>query len=459
MSEVRGLFRRFQRDYRPLSAELRRRHLLPALRRIAAFESATFGQTDDALVKEIVSEVELRPPRLLGAEVASSRQGEGDRRPGSDSAVTVQTNRHYVAIQIDGDESLLEFWPDKASGLEPIDEFDSDPWGKDRVPAPYTEAAAVLRHKMRQTQNLWQLAFRTHHDEVRALYTFVDLTNSEEMLVASGDLDVRAEVDANRGRVEPIVEAIAEQCRAFVAETLPRGLRKAIAERRERLRTQASVRESLAWSDGWIPEPPRLEAASRVEQEVSNTATSLRLPDEARFDPSSFDDIQRILRRWADQVERTPKAFRDMSEDHLSDLLAALLSSHAPGTGREVYSRSGKTDIFIRADVLRSGAGPAKVFILEAKWWDGAAKALAALNQLLGYLEAKDTSAILLFYVDKHDPTAVRDRCLSVLARRPGCVKQEEGPVDGWPILGFSIEGLAVSIAVCFVDLAVCELN
>lgn len=122
-----------------------------------------------------------------------------------------------------------------------------------------------------------------------------------------------------------------------------------------------------------------------------------------------------------------PAAYRDLEEDRLSDLLAATLNASLPGAAREVHSRGGKSDLYIKADVLATGAGPEKVFIAESKWWHGPEKALKAQMQLLNYLQVRDTSAILLLYRQGH--TAPLQRQGSRRARDGGGLREHgRGP-------------------------------
>jgi hypothetical protein len=87
----------------------------------------------------------------------------------------------------------------------------------------------------------------------------------------------------------------------------------------------------------------------------------------------------------------------EAEEDAVSDVLAATLNATVPNAGREVYSRSGETDIFIRADVLAEGTGPAKVFICETKWANGRTPIVEGLQeQIFRYVTAHTTVETLL---------------------------------------------------------------
>lgn len=137
----------------------------------------------------------------------------------------------------------------------------------------------------------------------------------------------------------------------------------------------------------------------------------------------------------------------------MTDLLAATLNASLPGAEREVYTRGGRSDLFIRADTLSEGAAPAKVFICESKWWRGQAAAAKALGQLFRYLEIKDTAAVLVFFVAASRPSKVRQVAAQALSDCPGFQSIEGGPVKGWPILNFRVKDHGVAICTAFIDL------
>lgn len=153
------------------------------------------------------------------------------------------------------------------------------------------------------------------------------------------------------------------------------------------------------------------------------------------------------MRVWADAVERYPRAFSGLPEDRLSDLLAATLNAALPGAHREVYRRAGKSDIFISADVLAEGSAPAKVFVCESKWWGGRAKVNEALDQLLSYLDTKDTAAVLLFFHKLANPSRPRTEALEELVSRSDYRTQTRGAA-GWPVLTFKT-GYGGTVEVC----------
>lgn len=448
-----GLFRTFQRDYRPLSVRLDELCLNPSLALIRLYDAELERPTGE-LVDELVAGVRRIGPAILGAVVASSRTGGGDWRP-IDHGRQVGTNRHYIAVGISGENSLLESWPDRSTApLTPINDFgDETHWERPDPSKPFDAGAERESHRRQQTDKLWSLGLRDDGGPW-ALYTFLDLTDAEEKAVESGALDARSVVDANLAAIAPIIEAIRVQTEQYFASELPSKLAAAIEDRRSLVSARKAVRGALDWGAGWRFETPKLEEHSTVEPTAADSTSALLEVDHSRrLSHASFEDVQRTIRVWVDAVEHYPTAYLGLHEDRLSDLLAATLNASLPGAAREVYSRGGKSDIYIRADVLSTGARPVTVFIAEAKWWDGPSKAQAAQRQLLRYVQVRNTSAVLLFFIDKSKPERYRAKAIDSLRDMPAFTGQRDGAVQDWPILTYANGDRTVDVCVASVFL------
>jgi len=57
----------------------------------------------------------------------------------------------------------------------------------------------------------------------------------------------------------------------------------------------------------------------------------------------------------------------------------------------ETFNYEGKTDILIRS-------GDRNIFVAECKFWDGSAKLIQTIDQLLGYLSWRDSKAAILLF-------------------------------------------------------------
>lgn len=449
-----GVFRVFNRDSRPLSAELNQRFLRPLLARVDALTAEELAGPTDEIVPTVVSSVRVEPPRLLGQEAAGPHEGEW--RP-TGFGVRVSTTRYHVAVQVDGDIDLLEHWPNETgSALRPVDDGLADWTARPAQSAEdYDHAEALRRHDALLAQDLWTVGSRTLGGP-RALYTFVDLTEQEMMEVEAESRDPAAEVAGAVGAVRPIVEAIAQQTQEFFDSRLPQTLAERIDRRKVHLRAHTAVLANLTWPEGWRYPEPVLEPASMPAPMPDNGPEDrgdVVMGAPARLADASFADVLRTVRVWAGAVERHPRAYRDLGEDRISDLLAATLNAALPGAHREVFSRGGRSDIYVRGSTLSSGAAAEKIFICECKMWDGQAKAGQALDQLFGYVSVNDTAALLLFYVRRTEPAAARPEAAQAFAARADFEGDAEAAVQGWPVFRFRRDGRTVRVCVGFLDL------
>jgi hypothetical protein len=261
---------------------------------------------------------------------------------------------------------------------------------------------------------------------------------------------------------------VAEQMQQFFDKTLV-DLGMEVVTRRRRTR---NIVGKLGFLSSWkVPEPKVIteppgqseppdgdggvadstDQPSDLPADESGTIDHV-LPYRQRLDPASVEDVQRVTRIWASSIERYPAAYVGLDEDRISDLLAATLNATLPGAQREVYSRGGKSDIFIQADVLKEGSGPAKIFICESKWSRGKSWVSGAIDpQLFGYLTVHDTSAVLLLLFDQKHFRRAQSNAYGWLKGVSGCLREEASAVDGWPIFIYKSGQLIVRICVASV--------
>jgi hypothetical protein len=106
----------------------------------------------------------------------------------------------------------------------------------------------------------------------------------------------------------------------------------------------------------------------------------------------SYEDILQIIQSTAKVMERNPHSFKTMGEEDLRNHFLVQLNGHFRGkaTG-ETFNHTGKTDILIRVN-------DENVFIAECKFWRGSKGLTNTIDQLLGYVNWRDTkTAIVLF--------------------------------------------------------------
>lgn len=449
-----GVFRAWTRENRPLSFHLRQRFLQPQMRRIEGMSYEHLHTDLDDLARQLADAVRVQPPVLLGQERAGAREGEW--RPGSQAGTRVPTIRYYTAIEVEGDLEVLEHWPDDAEQtdqLRPVDDG-MDDWTSLHGPggSPYDYPAELLWYEALLAQDRWSVSERTHGGPW-ALFTFVELTEDEREQVEAGRRHPAAEVTAALEQVRPIVLALADQMQRFFDRDLPAHFGEELRRRRRQLSAHQAVLDSLTFPTKWKNPAPVLEPVPDRPSPAAEPSADVALGRPTRLSDASFGDLLRTVRVWANAVEGHPLAYRTLPEERVSDLLAATLNAALPGAGREVYNRGGKTDIYVRADTLASGVAPARVFVCECKWWSGASDASQALTQLFGYLDARDTAAVLLFLVRLRVPSKARGDAQSALQDRVEYVGMEAEQVEGWPVMRFDRHGATARVCVVFVDL------
>jgi hypothetical protein len=447
-----GLFNSFCREHRPLSSHLWQlaHHLIGRVQAADTLERLAEYQGDRLATR--IESVRPTPPRLNGMRAASTRP-DGEFRVVS-ASMRVPTTRHYVAVRIEGDHELLRYWPDQAEqDLSPIDEEVVAALGG--FEALSSAAQGDVSDYWRRSQT-WMLG--TVEDSpaevspIWALYTYEDLTIEEERAAAAAS-SLRHLFLRRRAQIDPIVEQITFQTERFFDLELPEHLKALVAARHAELTDRAAVTASLDFPDRWVyPAPELANVAESPKESAAVDAGELVVTIRPRLSEATFADVQRIIRIWADSIERYPRAFGALDEDPISDLLAATLNATVPGAEREVYTRGGKSDIFIKADTLAEGSGPAKVFICETKWARGQALVTDALeNQLFRYLNAHDTSAILLVLCGQKDFSNAQESVLQWVKEAKGFVCDIEGAVAGWPIHQYVVGDRAIDVCIAMV--------
>ena len=478
----KALFTPFDRDHHELSGALGR-YALPLLERI---RHAVSLEDLDALevdgVDALVATVRVEPP-LVETLFRPGTRTDGPTRRTLDRARGVPTTRHWVPFAVSGEQELLRRWPDQPEiDIDPVDVdwYDGDPMR--RVEFSTSDELAYTDDNM-PTWCLEGVEERDDGSMEWALYTHLDLTLEEEQAVADGELDLARLVAARRERIDPIVTAIATQIEQFFEVKLPTILAERLAEKRRVLTNRQAVTTALTLPDQWrakkpqvivsgaddpnespgrdrntvdgkhgspVPVEPSVGRGSDLDENESSKPVSVN--SRARLEPVSFEDVLRTIRTWASAIERYPGAFNLLGEERISDLLAATLNATVPEADREVFSQNGRSDIFIKANVLDADMGPAKVFICEAKKATSKKAIREALDpQLFGYLNVHDTSAIVLVLLHQKEFHRARRTYLAVLESVDGYRGTDGEYIEGWPILTFRHEGRNVQVCAAFV--------
>ncbi|MEV0466652.1 hypothetical protein AB0I30_23140 [Nocardia tengchongensis] len=362
-------------------------------------------------------------------------------------------SRHYVTVPIHGDHRLLMFWPDgHDTGLVPVDA---------QVRAELSGVAqpnALQLYQLSTAQDTWIVSAIADGSDEFALFTSVDLSLEQEQQIVDGVSSVEPIFNDRIAVAHRFLDAITAQIAHYFDVEIRHELRERIAAKRTELINRAGVTSSLSFPNTWkVPEPILSTVAPAVQPltapRVSEATGTVEVATRPRLAEASFTDVIAIIRIWADAVERYTRAFAPLNEDQISDLLAATLNATLPGAQREVYTRKGKSDIFIHADTLAAGTGPARVFICETKWAHTDAIVTQALDpQLFGYLNTHDTAAVLLLLVPQKRFQAAVDKRMTALRAMPGFVGDTDTTVP-WPVLDYELDGRHVRVCVATVHI------
>lgn len=218
------------------------------------------------------------------------------------------------------------------------------------------------------------------------------------------DIVIEQPTDAPPERVKQRLESELKSIRFYVnsqksqveqfTAVVPDVIRRAIAARKERIRTHGGVADLLG-----IPLKLRGDAPSIQPIPIKRTLVRpLPPPPKSGFKPEpgildeDYEHILSVIRHEGRTFEVTPKTYAVHDEEELRDIMLAHLNGHYQGgaTG-ETFRRSGKTDVRIE-DHERAA------FVAECKVWRGARELTAAVDQLLGYLTWRDCKAAIVVF-------------------------------------------------------------
>lgn len=147
------------------------------------------------------------------------------------------------------------------------------------------------------------------------------------------------------------------------------------------------------------------------------------LPEEYVLDEARVNDIITLLDNQARSFEQTPKAFKELGEEDLRDIILSNLNSVFEGgaTG-ETFSKKGKTDIYLK---IAKG----NILICECKIWGGKALYDETINQLRGYLTWRHNYGIMITFVKTKDFT-------KVLKESEGAIQTHSSYTNGFRKVG-----------------------
>lgn len=261
-------------------------------------------------------------------------------------------------------------------------------------------------------------------------------------------------LDEDINQIQQYLGWVARDCDAF-NQRLRRTLQSAVQGRKGKVLKDRDLEAFLK-----IPVEPRPDASpvvavsvprrrKPIHAEPPEVEGSVPFSPEPAISNEDYAAILKTIRDWRAAVERLPETFGTMGEEALRDSLLVVLNNQFGTGGGELFSRKGKTDVFIQQD---KGA----VFIAECKFWSGPKAFAKAVDQLLGYLVWRDTKSALVVFVAQKNVSEVRDKADTTIRHHPR-FKREHGTIEGIPVYVLHHEedpNREIEIAVILVPLA-----
>ncbi|KXB97077.1 MAG: hypothetical protein AA908_08495 [Chlorobi bacterium NICIL-2] len=249
---------------------------------------------------------------------------------------------------------------------------------------------------------------------------------------------IENELNHKLNTIQECLEQFSQRCKSF-NKNLRDALTQAVKQRKGKVLCDRDLEAFLK-----IPVKRRPDAspvfsvpvpARRKPPQATQSRPSVIEPfrPEPAISPEDYAEILTVVRSYRDLVERLPWTFGPMREEVLRDILLVVLNNQFGPVGGEVFSRKGKTDIFIWHE-------NSAVFIAECKFWKGSKAFREALDQLLGYLVWRDTKAALILYVREKNVTDVVEKADEVFKTHPRS-KRREADVATFPVYALHHDG------------------
>ena len=158
-----------------------------------------------------------------------------------------------------------------------------------------------------------------------------------------------------------------------------------------------------------------------------------------------YHEILQTICDMGKVFERLPSTYAGKSEEMLRDHLILQLEPRFEGsTTGETFNKSGRTDILIRYE-------NSNIFVAECKFWDGKAKHLKTIDQLLSYLTWRDSKTAIICFVKRKEITPVVDEIAESTKTHPCYVRRLDTKHNSWQIFEFHLPndpGCKVKVAI-----------
>lgn len=249
----------------------------------------------------------------------------------------------------------------------------------------------------------------------------------------------KSELDRELEMVKQYLTWVAKDCANF-NDRLEHEVQQAVQRRKQKVLQDRNLEAYLKIPVQRRPDAsPVFSVPVERRRKINRTAVEPRprvtepFAPEPAISPDDYEDILTVIKSYRDLVERLPKTFSNMDEEVLRDILLVVLNNQFGPAGGEVFSRNGKTDVFLWHE---KGA----VFIAECKFWAGSKAFRAAVDQLLSYLVWRDTKAALILFVREKSVSDIAEKASMVLEQHPRYKRREKGAAT-FPVYVLHHEG------------------
>lgn len=201
-------------------------------------------------------------------------------------------------------------------------------------------------------------------------------------------------IDGTLGDIRQHLEWLRQDASAFNQDLYGQAVQR-IECRKKKLLADRSLVASLGYPlkprDGGDRTYAAPEVRRKIVPQLPKASAAPYLPEPVMLD-ADYENILSVMERVVEVMERSPRDFSHVGEETLRTHLLVPLNAqyHGQATG-ETFNYQGKTDILVKS-------GEQNIFIAECKFWNGATKFLATIDQLLGYLSWRDTKAAVVVF-------------------------------------------------------------
>lgn len=319
--------------------------------------------------KYLPSKLEIHDPKLSEGSIIEKDVSDNPRRATfSDGPVYIEAQQIDVKVPYDGPQTLLKVLPTtfKSGGVRNI--------------------ASIGRNEI-----LFHVDF------------FLDNGDAEE---------VEEEVDRKVERIRWFANRINSDIDDLESD-LETEARQAVENQRSAMETKNEVLESIGADTDDEPtgfvKPERARSIELPSQSGSDDDGLPVLPDRV------YRDMLGLIDDLGINIEQSKEPVRGLGEESLRDIFLAGINSHYSGLASgESFNRGGKTDIRLPYE-------NENLFIAECKFWSGPSKYQDTLDQLLEYLNVRDSQAAVMIFSRNEDFPAVKEKMADATINHDQC--------------------------------------